>query len=100
MGDSDKTVTERIILLSRLVNKGERDARKFDDGNESAGVRLRKHLQKIKNECMSIRKEVQFVRDIRRKVKDETGNKRRKPIEALKVRWSSNRKKKRKQKNL
>ena len=35
------------------------EANKFVDGNKSAGARLRKHMQLIKDYAQSVRKEVQ-----------------------------------------
>jgi len=35
------------------------EAEKFADGNKSAGTRLRKYMQSVKEQAQSVRKEVQ-----------------------------------------
>ena len=48
-----------------LVNleKGIDDVEKFEDGNKSAGTRVRKHMQTIKGAAQSVRKEVQEMKN-------------------------------------
>ena len=48
-----------------LVNleKGIDDVEKFEDGNKSAGTRIRKNMQNVKNLAQQIRVEVQEVKN-------------------------------------
>ena len=48
-----------------LVNleKGISDLEKFNDGNKSAGTRIRKNMQDIKNLAQQIRVEVQEMKN-------------------------------------
>ena len=48
-----------------LVNleKGIDDVEKFEDGNKSAGTRVRKNMQDVKNLAQQIRVEVQEVKN-------------------------------------
>jgi len=52
-----------VIKLMRdmgiVLEACEMEANKFADGNKSAGTRLRKHMQLIKDYAQSVRKEVQ-----------------------------------------
>ena len=53
---------EVIKLLQKMgneLNKVETDAEKFVEGNNSAGTRLRKAMQNIKNIAQEVRVEVQ-----------------------------------------
>ena len=48
-----------------LVNleKGIDDVEKFEDGNKSAGTRVRKNIQDVKNLAQQIRVEVQVMKN-------------------------------------
>jgi hypothetical protein len=52
-----------VIKLMRdmgiILEACEIEASKFADGNKSAGTRLRKYMQSIKEQAQSIRREVQ-----------------------------------------
>lgn len=79
MDDSvDRTISEQVTALSRSVMKIEKDARKFDYGNTSAGIRARKQLQKVRRETKEIRKQIQMIRYIRRDIKDEVEKEKKK----------------------
>ena len=43
------------------------DARKFDMGNDAAGIRLRKGLAEVRDQAQRLRKEVLTARKTRRK---------------------------------
>jgi len=52
-------------LVNRLlvtVESARFDCRKFDDGNLSAGIRARKVFQKIREEALFAREEIQRLR--------------------------------------
>ena len=51
-----------IKLYQKMGEEFERcmpDAEKFAEGNNSAGTRLRKHMQSVKDYAQTVRKEVQ-----------------------------------------
>tara|TARA_R110001599_G_scaffold34382_2_gene110053 strand:+ start:290 stop:484 length:195 start_codon:yes stop_codon:yes gene_type:complete len=52
-----------VIKLMRemgvVLEACETEAEKFADGNKSAGTRLRKHMQSVKDYAQTVRKEVQ-----------------------------------------
>ena len=49
MSDTPKTVAELLSELIETLNGAVEDADKFDDGNQSAGTRVRKALQSVIN---------------------------------------------------
>ena len=49
-------------MLVNLV-KGMDDVEKFEDGNKSAGTRIRKNMQDVKNLAQQIRVEVQEMKN-------------------------------------
>ncbi len=48
--------------LKELVDGIEGDVQKADEGNKSAGTRVRKSMQEVKDVCQDIRKEVLAAR--------------------------------------
>lgn len=53
-----------ITQLKSAVNEAELEhVRFYEKGNKSAGTRLRKHLQEIKNLATLIRKDVQEIKN-------------------------------------
>lgn len=60
------TIVKLLHMMLRRVEKTEVDARKFDNGNISAGVRVRKQMQKVRKEAKTIRKEIQKGRKKRK----------------------------------
>ena len=55
-------MTELQRLYTKMLNnleKGLNDLEKFEDGNASAGTRVRKNMQDIKNLAQLVRVEVQ-----------------------------------------
>ena len=61
----ENAIFKLLISIVRRVQKTEVDARKFNYGNTSAGLRVRKQMQKIRKDAKSIRNEVQKVREER-----------------------------------
>jgi hypothetical protein len=51
-------ISEKIASLKALIESLEEDATKVDNGNKSAGVRVRKALQEAINTSKEIRKDV------------------------------------------
>lgn len=49
--------------MQELIMEGEVDLVKFESGNNSAGTRVRKNMQAIKNIAQEIRLEVQQVKN-------------------------------------
>jgi hypothetical protein len=45
------------------MEQAETETMKFNIGNKSAGTRLRKHMQTIKNTAQDVRKEVQTIKN-------------------------------------
>ena len=51
---------DRFIELQELIETFEKDFQKFyDKGNKAAGIRIRKHMQQLRNYAVDVRKEVQ-----------------------------------------
>ena len=50
-------------IMQELIMEGEIDLVKFESGNNSAGTRVRKNMQAIKNIAQEIRLEVQQVKN-------------------------------------
>ena len=60
----------RFEEMLEIAKACEKDFRKFyEKGNKSAGVRLRKHMQKMRSFAKSVRDEVQELNSIRYKEK-------------------------------
>ena len=55
----DKKVFDTWTELSEIVNDGQEDLTRFMHGNKSAGTRLRKRMQRIKQLAQQVRVEVQ-----------------------------------------
>jgi hypothetical protein len=53
----------RYKIMQELIMEGEVDLVKFESGNNSAGTRVRKNMQAIKNIAQEIRLEVQQVKN-------------------------------------
>lgn len=63
MSDTPKTVAELLSELIETLNGAVEDADKFDDGNQSAGTRVRKALQSVINGSKELRKTVQEIKN-------------------------------------
>jgi len=59
MNEVTKLYNEMLVNLE----KGITDIEKFEDGNKSAGTRIRKNMQTVKNLAQQIRVEVQEVKN-------------------------------------
>ena len=60
-------MTELQRLYTQMLNnleKGLNDLEKFEDGNASAGTRVRKNMQDIKNLAQLVRVEVQEKKNV------------------------------------
>ena len=55
----ESEITMILENIQRQVDEALVDAVKFDNGNNSAGTRVRKAMQNIKNLCQDVRTEVQ-----------------------------------------
>ena len=56
-------VTKLYNKMCLTLEKGIEDVEKFEDGNKSAGTRIRKNMQDIKNLAQQIRVEVQEMKN-------------------------------------
>ena len=59
MNEVTKLYNEMLVNLE----KGIADIEKFEDGNKSAGTRIRKNMQTVKSLAQQIRVEVQEVKN-------------------------------------
>ena len=59
MNDVTKVYHERLVTLEKGID----DLDKFNDGNKSAGTRIRKTMQNIKNLAQQVRVEVQEIKN-------------------------------------
>tara|TARA_A100001015_G_C15023712_1_gene729339 strand:- start:1511 stop:1717 length:207 start_codon:yes stop_codon:yes gene_type:complete len=60
--DAD-SVTELIGQIGELIRASHKDATKNDNGNEAAGVRIRKAMQDVKSLAQSVREQVLINRE-------------------------------------
>ena len=58
-----KEVTRLYNQMLVNLEKGIDDVEKFEDGNKSAGTRVRKNMQDVKNLAQQIRVEVQEMKN-------------------------------------
>jgi hypothetical protein len=56
---SENNVVKTMIAMERVFESCAKDAEKFVEGNNSAGTRVRKAMQQIKNMAQDVRVEVQ-----------------------------------------
>ena len=56
-------VTRLYNKMCLTIEKGIEDVDKFEDGNKSAGTRIRKNMQEVKNLAQRIRVEVQEMKN-------------------------------------
>mgnify|MGYP003126330711 CR=1 FL=1 len=59
MNEVTKLYNQMLITLERGID----DVEKFEDGNKSAGTRIRKNMQEVKNLAQKIRVEVQEMKN-------------------------------------
>ena len=59
MNEVTKLYNQMLITLERGID----DVEKFEDGNKSAGTRIRKNMQDVKNLAQKIRVEVQQMKN-------------------------------------
>ena len=55
----DNPIYESYARLEKILTESFHDASKFVDGNNSAGTRVRKVMQEVKNIAQQVRLEVQ-----------------------------------------
>ena len=60
MNDVTKLYNKMCIILEKGIN----DVEKFEEGNKSAGTRIRKTMQEVKNLAQQIRVEVQEQKSV------------------------------------
>lgn len=58
----EKLANELELIISRAA-EAQIELGKFTDGNSSAGTRVRKHMQDIKNLAQNVRLEVQSIKN-------------------------------------
>ena len=56
---SENNVIKTMMAMERVFERCAEDAEKFVEGNNSAGTRVRKAMQQIKNMAQDVRVEVQ-----------------------------------------
>jgi hypothetical protein len=56
---SENKVIKTMITMENVFKNCAEDAEKFVEGNNSAGTRVRKYMQQIKNLAQDVRVEVQ-----------------------------------------
>ena len=59
MNEVTKLYNEMLVTLEKGIN----DLDKFNDGNKSAGTRIRKNMQTVKNLAQQVRVEVQEMKN-------------------------------------
>ena len=59
MNDVTKLYNKMLVTLE----KGIEDVEKFEDGNKSAGTRIRKNMQDVKSLAQQVRVEVQEMKN-------------------------------------
>ena len=56
-------ITKTLYNMQEQLESAIDDARKFDAGNNSAGTRVRKTMQNLKNLAQQVRTEVQYQKN-------------------------------------
>jgi|TARA_R100000482_G_C5112149_1_gene141112 hypothetical protein len=59
MNEVTRLYNEMLVTLEKGIN----DLDKFNDGNKSAGTRIRKNMQTVKNLAQQVRVEVQDMKN-------------------------------------
>jgi hypothetical protein len=59
------SLLDKMQKLAISIEESHDDAEKFDNGNASAGTRVRKKLLEVKKECDALRKTIQKVKNKR-----------------------------------
>ena len=59
MNEVTRLYNEMLVTLEKGIN----DLDKFNDGNKSAGTRIRKNMQTVKNLAQQVRVEVQEMKN-------------------------------------
>ncbi len=54
---------KNVELIQETLNNVQADVVKFSNGNKSAGTRIRKAMQHIKNLAQTVRTEVQTIKN-------------------------------------
>jgi len=67
----ENAIFKLLISIVKRVQKTEVDATKFNHGNNTAGIRIRKHMQKIRKDAKAVRNEVQRVKKKRKRERIE-----------------------------
>ena len=56
------SLEQLMNIMREEMHSAENEAMKFHTGNKSAGTRVRKHMQNIKNLAQNVRQEVQHMK--------------------------------------
>ena len=59
MNDVTRLYNKMLVTLEKGID----DVEKFEDGNKSAGTRIRKNMQDVKNLAQQVRVEVQEMKN-------------------------------------
>ena len=59
------SIRDAIVELEEMLNEMNDDAAKFDRGNKTAGVRVRKGLSDVAKSCKEIRNNIQEIKESR-----------------------------------
>lgn len=59
----DYTISDKLTQMMELIGLSMTDAEKFENGNNAAGTRVRKHMQEIKKLAQSIRAQVSDIKN-------------------------------------
>lgn len=62
-----KKIENMVVGIVESLLSVQKDVRKFDHGNQRAGVRVRKVMQEIKSDSQSVRDEIQAIKRSRKK---------------------------------
>ena len=56
-------ITEILKKMQDVINLAMTDGEKFDNGNNAAGTRVRKHMQELKNMAQDVRVKVSEIKN-------------------------------------
>lgn len=59
----DYTISDKLTQMQNFISLAMTDAEKFDNGNNTAGTRVRKYMQEIKKLAQSIRAQVSDIKN-------------------------------------
>lgn len=59
----DYTIIDKLTQMQNFISLAMTDGEKFDNGNNAAGTRVRKHMQELKNMAQDVRVKISEIKN-------------------------------------